>query len=201
MKKLIPLILLVTLSACQSAPKPFTPEPFNFVSNGVFNKTPLNINVAEIRVVDVYQSPMHAPNVEHEFPTPLAAAFKQWVNQRMHAVGAQGVLEMSIDDASVKEVLLQPTTDGISGLFTHDQEARYDANIRVTMRLYDGVNALAVATGDALVSRSKSISEHSSVEDHQRLYDSMTRDMMRNLDDGLVERLNQYFNAYLVKPN
>ena len=197
MKHVLVLLVLSVLISCQSAPTPFVAEPLNFSRNGA----PITLNIAEIRIAERYQSPMPAPNMEQNFPILPSAALKQWVAQRMRTGGTQGILEVSIDDASAKEVLLPPTTEGLSGIFTYDQAARYDANIHVTFRLYDGVNETPLATGDVVVSRSKSISQKASVEDHQRLYDDMLRDMMQQFDPLAVERLNQYFSTYIVKPN
>ncbi len=199
MKKLFALCALVLLASCQSAPEAYKPQAINLGGNGIFDNGPIRMNVAEIRLIENYQAPMVPPSVDHIFPTPPASAIKQWVKQRMQAVGTQNVLEISIDDASAKEVLLDPNTDGVRGIFTYNQEARYDANIRITLRLFDGVNALPLATGDVLVSRSRTISEKASVNDHLRLYDGMTQDMMYSVDSLMIERLNQYFAAHIAK--
>lgn len=191
MKRLVACLFFTLLAACQEAPKAYTPTDFNFSKS-----TPLSVNVAEIKVIESYQAPIQRPNVEHEFPTPPAVALKQWANQRLRATGSQGVLEVSIDDASVREVLL-PKTKGFKGLITNDQDARYDANIRVSMRLYNGTDPISVASGDVIVTRSKSIDEKATVEDHERLYDGMTRDMLNAFDMQATQRLRQYFSAYL----
>lgn len=191
MKKIITLLALTLLVACQSAPEPYQPAALNFAGNGQ-----IGINVAEVRFVEAYRSPGAHPNVEQEFPTAPAAAVKQWIKQRIFAYGGSGVLEITLDDASVKEVLL-PKTKGFMGLVTDDQEARYDASLRVTMRLYDGVSSMSAANGDVIVTRSRSINERATIEDRKRLYDRMTRDLMSDFDDGMQTRLKQYFGKYI----
>ena len=191
MKRLIACLLLTLVAACENAPSAYIPAAI-----GYGDTPPIKVNVAEIKVVDSYRAPIHRPNVEHEFPTPPAGAVKQWANSRLVAVGTQGVLEVNIADASVIEVPL-PKTKGMKGFVTNDQDARYDANLRVTMRLYNGIDTMSVASGDVQVSRSKSIDEKATVDDHMRMYDGMTRDMMKTFDQNAAQRLRQYFSAYL----
>ena len=190
MKRVMICLMLTLLAACKEAPKTFVPGPITF------SGAPMLVNVAEIKVVESYRAPLSRPNVEHEFATPPATAVKQWANSRLKAVGTQGVLQVSIDDASVREVLL-PKTKGLKGLVTDDQDARYDANLRVSLKLYNGVDSISTASGDVILNRSKSINEKATVEDHEKLYDAMVRDMMKAYDAAATERLRQYFSAYL----
>ncbi len=184
------LIILGLLSACESAPAAYTPAALDF------SGTPVRLNVAQIRVVENYRAPMTRPNVEQEFPTPPAAAVKKWVSQRLTAVGSSGVLEIAIDDASIREVPL-PKTGGIKGVFTDDQDARYDGNLRVSLRLYDGVQVGSVASGDVSVMRSRSINEKATVNERERLYENLTKEMMTGFESETNARLRQYFSAYI----
>ena len=191
MKKFILFCTLTLLAGCEAAPAGYTPQPISFAATA-----PMRVDVAEIRVVENYQSSMHAPNVEYEFATPPAAALKQWAKQRLVAAGPTGVLEVSIDDASVKEVPL-PKTEGIKGIFTDDQDARYDARMSITMRLYNGENAMSVASADVVVERSRSIHEKATIDERERMFDMMTREMIATFDQQATARLRQYFNKYL----
>jgi len=191
MKRLFALISCAFLISCVDAKSNFTPVPLDYTARG-----PINVNVGEVKVVSNYKSPFARPNVEHEFPTPPEAAIKQWVKQRVYAVGTQGVLEITIDDASVKEVPLKKTK-GVKGVFTTDQDARYDATMKVSMKLFNGTDPMSVAMADVLITRSKSISEKATVEDRERLYDGMTRDMMETFDAQMSQRFKSYFNNYL----
>lgn len=188
MKRILVALICTLLAACENAPGTYTPAPLSFQS------APLRINVAEIRVMDNART--GAGDVGSQFPTPPKEALKQWANQRLIAVGTQGVLEVSIDDASVRETKL-PKTEGVKGLFTDDQDARYDARMAVTLRLFNGQDVISVASGDVNVTRSKSINEKASINDRERMFDAMTRDMMQNVDTQANARLRQYFSAYL----
>ena len=115
---------------------------------------------------------------------------------RLKATGTSGVLEVIINDAAVKEVKL-PTAKGVKSLFTDDQDARYDARINVTYRLYTGAQAISDASGDVTVTRSHSINEKATVYQRQALYQKMTNDMMADFDRESNARLHQYFARFL----
>ena len=191
MRKILFLLALIGLTACESAPAGYTPQPLSFSA-----VAPMKIDVSEVRIVENYQPSTGAPNVDQDFPNPPASAVKQWVKQRLSAVGSRGVLEVSIDDASVHEIKL-PKTQGIKGLFTNDQDTRYEAKISVTMRLFNGEDAMSVASGDVVIMRSRTIDEDATVDQRQKLFDSMTHEMMTSFDQQAVTRLKQYFAAYV----
>ena len=191
MKKILALIATVLLAACQTAPLGYTPGPFSFAG-----KPPLRINVAEIRIVENYKPTLALPNVDHDFPVPPADAIRQWAKQRLVASGSSGVLEVVIDDASVKEVKL-PKTEGIKGLFTDDQEARYDAQVNVTLRVFSGAQGLSDATGDIVISRSRSINEKATIDQRTRQFHGMTRDIMTTFDTLAEQHLRQYFVRFM----
>jgi hypothetical protein len=190
MKKILSLIAVLLLAACENAPAGYTAEPITYTT------PPIRVNVAEIKLIDSYRPPLRAPNVEQDFPTPPAVAVKAWAGQQLVATGNTGVLEVTIDNAAVKQVAL-PTTKGIKGLFTDDQDTRYDAALHVTFRLYDGVNAMSAASGDVLVTRSHTINEKATIDDRLRLFDQMTHEMMATFDQQAHARFQQYFAAYV----
>lgn len=188
-KKII-LAAAFLLVACEPAPVGYKPDPLNFAI-----RPPIRVNVAQIRVVESYQAPMGGANVEHTFPVPPSTAIKQWVAQRLAATGQSGILEVTIVDASVRAVPL-PKTEGVKGLFTDDQDARYDANIAVTFRALDS-NAMTTASGDVNVTRSRSINEKATIDQRQQIFHTMTKDMMNSFDAESESRLRQFFGAYL----
>lgn len=193
MKKYWLLALLVLTAACQQAPGPYTPAPLDFG-----NQAPIRLNVAEVRVVENYRSSLQAPYVEQEFPIMPAAGVKQWLKQRVQAIGTQGVFEVTIDDASAKETKLTKT-EGWKSLITNDQDTRVDASLKVTMRLYDGTSAISNASGDVIITRSRTIDEKATVNDRTKLFESMGREMMAAFDKEATLRLQQYFSGY-TKP-
>ncbi len=193
MKKIILCTLAFMLTACQEAPNVYVPEPFAFESSST---APWRINVAEIRVVEAYHPTLRKPNIEHEFPITPATAVKKWVTSRMLATGTRGIMEITIRDASVTETALAKTKD-IKGFFTDQQDARYDAKIVVTMRVFSSVQGVSDAVGDVEVTRTRSINEKATVFERSRIYHQMTRDIMADFDRESQKRLRQYFSTYL----
>lgn len=189
--RMLALASMAFLAAC-SGPDEFAEIPqIDFA-----NKPSINISVAEIRVVEVYKAPIEAPYVEHRFPTPPAAALKTWVGQRLRPVGNSGIFEFIIEDASVKETPLR-TDDSIGGLFNNEQSEKYDARIRVVMKVYTGERALPQTQGDVTLTRTRSIAEDATVYDRELLFDEMARSMMEQFDHAAMRRLHEYFSAYI----
>lgn len=191
MKKLLAILGLLALAACEAAPAPQVLPPISFS-----DKIPFRLAVSEIRVVENYRAPLAAPNIDHQFPTPPTVALKTWASQRLQAAGGQGVLEFSIEDASVIENKL-PRTEGLRGFFTDDQSERYDGKIRVVMRIYDGTRAAARVEGDVNALRSASINEKATVAEREKMYYDITKDLMAQFDHEAENRLRQYFGQFL----
>jgi len=183
---------LISLAACEQAPTPSAVPPITFG-----NKAPLRLNVASINVLESYRPPMNAPHVDHTLPTPPIMAIKQWAGQRLVAAGGQGNLEITIEDASVKETNLK-RKDGIEGFFTDQQSERYDAHVHVTIKLYDGVQTISVAQGDVDVARMQTVGEKETVSQREKILNAMVQDMMLRFDSEAENRLRQYFARYIV---
>ena len=194
MKKIIAILALtLTVAACQEAPEGYKPGPLAFEQSSI---PPLNVNVATIKITDGYHPPLRAPNVDQDFPIAPDSAIRRWVAARLKATGSSGVMEVIINDAAVKEAKL-PTTKGMKGLFKDEQDARYNAHIAVTYRLYTGDQAMSNASGDVEVTRSHTINEKATVYERDALFQQMTQDMMADFDRESMGRLHQYFAPYL----
>ncbi len=194
MKKVLIITILALLSACAQAPEAFKAGPLAFErEQGI---TRLSVN--EIRVVNHYQSPMKRPNVEQEFPVAPASAVSTWVSKRLRANPGsnQGILEVTIHDASVLEQAL-PKTEGFKGLITDDQDARYTAKLVVSFKHYPQGSTAANATGDVTVSRSRTINERATVSEREAIFHQMTNALMTDFDREANSRLRQYFAAYI----
>ena len=192
MRPLFALLAMLALAGCISGTENYTPQPLQF------SDAPVRLNVASINVTSSYQSPQRAPNVEHTFPTPPAQAVHQWAKQRLAAAGQRGILEVLIEQASVREETL-PKKTGIEGFFTDEQDVRYDASIKVSMRIYDGISALSTAHADVYVTRSRTLNERASIAEREKLFDSMIREMMAQFEIEANTQMNRYFTAYLLR--
>lgn len=191
MRSFLAASLCLLITACSPAPQPAAIQPIDFS-----HKPKIALAVSEIRVVENYQSPLKSPNAEHLFPTSPASAVKTWASQRLLASGSNGLLEVVIDDASVIEKEL-PKTEGVRGMFTDDQAERYDARLRVTLRLYTGERAIADAEGNVSIVRARSIHEKATLAEREQFYQQIVRDMMTQFDSEAELRFRQYFSPYI----
>ena len=72
--------------------------------------------------------------------------------------------------------------DGVEGFFTAEPDRRFDADLHVTMRLYTGGTGLSTASAEIDIKRSQELNEDASVADRERLFDTLTRDLMAQFD-------------------
>lgn len=190
MRQTLAFALTILLTACQPAPTAYKPEPFSFESAAT---VPITMNVAKIELLNQYDPPLKHPNVEQDFLVTPSAAVEKWLDRRIRAAGSSGTLQIMIRDAQVIEKSL-PKTEGIEGLFTDDQEARYDAKIVVTFRILD---APSQAVGDVEVTRFITMNERASVVERQQRFHRMLQAMMADFDREATARLQQYFLPYV----
>ncbi len=192
MKKLlalVPVAATLLLVACQDAPQTPSYPPLSFT-----NQAPYQFNVAQVQVQD--SNAVQPGSVDGNMPITIKQSVQQWATDRLKAVGGAGMLVVNIDDASVREVKL-PKTDGIKGWFTDDQDARYDAVISVTLRLYSASDNTPVATATATVNRSRSIHEKATVDERNQFYYELVRDLMTQFNTEADTRIRQFFPNYL----
>jgi hypothetical protein len=110
----------LALAGCTTAP----PRPaFPSIT---FSQVPrIKLDVREIKVEQAYQPPHAAPNVEHFFAVPPAAAATLWAVDRLAAAGPLRRARFIVREASVVEIPLKQS-GGLTGTFTTEQSERYD---------------------------------------------------------------------------
>jgi len=186
------LITMLGLAACSSsAPVPNT-QPLSFTQY-----PPINIDVARIDMIEEYKSPFSAPNVEHLMPYTPADSIILWVKDRVHATGHDKILQVTIKDASVKSIDL-PKTQGLTGLFTNDQDKKYDGRIEVEMRIY-GDQPMSVANTSVVITRSITIPENASPNTRKAAYTQMVQDMMKMMNDKLESNMRSYMGNFISR--
>lgn len=185
----IPAMMLLT--ACQDAPSSFNSPTLSFS-----HLPPYRFDVAQVEVVEEYQSSMRTPHVEHLFPISPAEAVKIWVRDRIHTVGNDGRMEIIVKDASVVEAEL-PRTKGVKGVFTKDQAERYEARLALQVKIYDGQKLLPVAEVNAQASKSRTLVEGASLAQRDALFDSLTRELLETINRELERGFQEYLTNYM----
>ena len=157
-------------------------------------KAPYRLDVALVETRDQYEPPFRAPNVEHQFREPPARLMARWATQRLVAVGNQRIARFIILEAPVVEVEL-PTSGGIRGMFTTQQDRRYDAKLAVAIEIRSFGGALE-GRCDASCTVSKSLSEKATLDERDALFEEIDRELVRlievELDKGIRNYLAQW---------
>lgn len=185
------LALCLLASGCIPAPRAADLSPPSFQ-----NQPQFALDVAEIRVRNEYV-PAGGNHVEQRFRTTPAQGVDIWTRDRLRAAGADGLLEVVIEEAGVVETPL-PVKPGIAGAFTKEPATRYDGVLEVELRLYKDGRAISKSHVDARVAMTREILEKAAVSEYDELYAAMTREMVNKLDAQLTHGMREYMANYMV---
>ena len=191
MVKLFSFVLVVSsLASCQvTAPILVFPElTFQHLKS-------LSLNVAKLETVSSYKPPMSAPNVDHLFHISPAGALGRWAEDRLRAVGKNGLARFTILEASVTETKLD-TKKGVIGAFTKDQSERYDAILEAKLEIFDNTG-LSIGFARARATRSVTVGEASSVNQRELAWFSLTENLVRDINAELEKNISMYLSAWL----
>jgi len=186
-------VALVLAACAAQAPPRGTFPPITFQGSA-----PIRLDVRDISIVQDYRPPAAAPNVDHLFPVPPLDAALAWGRERLVAAGTTGRrAEYVVRDASVVEVPLKKS-GGLKGLVTTEQSERYDARIAVELRLLDDGGRVA-GTAEAEAVRSRSVPENITLNEREKVWYEMTREIMTELDGRLEETIRTVFFPYVIQ--
>ncbi len=177
------------LGACSSEAPPPAAPPLSYIKSA-----PFSMDVANVNIVESYKTSSQVPHVEGVFtPTP-AAGIRQWVTDRVRAVGAKRVLSVTIKDASVVESEV-PSSD--PGSYFHEGGRRYDGRVEVEMRIYSESSAMSDASINVVATRSDTLADHASLSTRKALFTRMNRELMEVMNGELEKNFYRYFSNYI----
>lgn len=188
MKFLAMFTALTLLAGCQNAP-PVTETP-----QLVFDTLPvINMNVARIEIVDGYQPPMRAPNVDHLFKQPPREVARRVLEKQLVANGSVNTLRVTIVDASVVKKDLR-LTGGVAGFFNNEQSEEYSSRVHLKFDLLSEENPGNVVA-DAFVTseRSQTLLEDSSPADRDMAFFNLDEEIMKDLRHGIEGTVRRTF--------
>jgi hypothetical protein len=163
----------LAVSGCASPPAPKFPELR-------FTHLPkITLDVASIEIVDNFQ-PAGVAHIENRMPVSPETALRNWAQDRLQAGGVSGVAKFIINSAAVTETKLTKK-GGITGAFTTQQSHRYDADLRVELRL-EGVPRVSKAYAEANVTRSQTLGEDASINVREQMWFDLTESLMKDYD-------------------
>tara|TARA_R110000787_G_scaffold226512_3_gene334321 strand:- start:81680 stop:82270 length:591 start_codon:yes stop_codon:yes gene_type:complete len=166
-------LIAIAVSGCASPPAPKFPD-LRFT-----HMPKITLDVASIEIVDNFQS-AGAAHIEDRMPVSPETALRNWAQDRLEAGGVSGVAKFIINSAAVSETKLTKK-GGITGAFTTQQSHRYDADLRVELRL-EGVPRVSKAFAEANVTRSQTIGEDASINVREQMWFDLTESLMKDYD-------------------
>lgn len=184
------VVTVLVLAACE------TPDPTPRYPDITFtHEAPIQFDVHDIDYVQAYVLPATLPNVEHLFPVRPTVVARRWAADRIAAVGLQGVVRITLVEASVVETALD-TTSGIKGAFIDDQAARYDARVKIRIEI---INSLGETEGraEAVALRARSVPEGITLVEREQIWFELTEQVMRDLDVELETTIRRYLGNYI----
>lgn len=188
MKFMAMFAAVLLLSSCQSAP-PDTQTPVL-----MFDTLPqISMNVARIEIVDGYQPPMRAPNVDHLFKQPPREVARRVLEKQLTANGSNHTLRVIIEDASVVKKDL-PVSQGFTGFFTNEQSEEYASRVSLKFQLIsDDTPDRVVADAFVLSERTQTLLEDSSPAERDMAFFTLDENIMQDLRKGIEGSVKRTF--------
>jgi len=181
---------MLSLAACAPPPPPLQLPELSYS-----HLDAIELDIARLEIVIAYDPPLAAPNVEHTFPTTLAAAAERWALDRIKAVGDAGFARFIVREAGVTETALD-TEGGLKGAFTDDQAERYEGILDVVLEIRSD-RGFRDAYVEARSMRTHTVAEDISVNDRRRVFFEMTEGLMADVNARLEDRIREHFAKYL----
>lgn len=186
------VVATALLGACAGEYETFEPPPLDFS-----DRQPLSLLVDRVAIDSVYRPAGAPPYVDHALPLTPEAATRALLEQRLRAVGGTDRLQAVILDASVQEEALE-TTSGVRGYLTTETAARLHGRLKVRVDRLDPTGTVVGSVSTA-VARSRGIPEGVGYAERQRIAYELVRDLVDDLDAGLMANLRESFGA-LIRP-
>ena len=181
------------LAACAEPPRPPEFPPISFAPRGTFRFAAQRVEVAF-----EYQAPLSPPHVEHLFARTPEATLRLWAAERLAASGGgDRFVRFVVTDARVTETEL-PRTQGIRGTFTSEPAQRYDARIECAVEIRQQRGNFRDGIASATATRQRSVLENISLNDRERVWYEMVRDMMRDVDAELHRQIEASLTRFFA---
>ena len=156
---------------------------------------PVNLDVATVEYVDRYVPPQQAPNVDHLFPVPPSTVAARWAQDRLLPTGVTRRARVVLVTASVTETPLAKTT-GLTGTFTIDQVARYDATAEMRVEIVTD-SGVVEGRANAIATRSRTVPEDITLNQRDQIWYEMAEALMRDLDGQLTKNIRLHLGRWV----
>jgi hypothetical protein len=192
MRSVFVVLLTLLLAGCARDYETFEPPPLDFSE-----RPPLRFAVDEVVIQSAYRPPGRPPFVEHTLILSPEAAARALLEQRLQAVGGPGRLQAVVVEAAVEEQKLE-TGGGLRGYLTTEPAARFEARLKARVDHLDPAGNVRGSVSTA-ATRTRALPEDVSYAERQRIGYELVRDLVDDLDAGLVANLREAF-ADILRP-
>jgi len=186
------LLVFATVAGCETqVARPQFPE-ITFA-----HRPAIVLSVGSIEVVTAYRAPLAAPNVDHLMAQRPAAVLERWARDRLKTGGRGGRAQFTVVDGAVTETRLK-TQKGLTGTFRIEQAERYDGNVEARLEVFDG-SGQRTGFATARANRSKTLGEDATVNDRERLWYDLVRQLAADFDAEMEKNLRQHLSGWVLE--
>lgn len=186
MKKIVFLMLTLTLAGCTSHYVPPPQKPLSYTGHTY------RMNVAKVNVIDDYDS------TDQNTSYVLGKEIHKWAQARLSANGADKTLEVRITEAGIAKKELPKQKSGVEGFFTKEQTEELSGRLAVDLKLYSPEKTLPVAFAQISAELSRTVREDASLEERKAIHRQIVAEIMQEVDKMLEDKLRTYFTQYLM---
>ena len=184
-------IVLLGLQACGS-PQPYkSPQGLSYLT-----AAQLRLRVGRLEIANQYTPAKRDPFVDHLFPMPPTLMVKQWIKERFVPAGGSGHALVTIEDASVVEKRLSPTS-GFGSLFSPEPAERYEARVVVKIEIMDerGYPQSYVRT---TAQASKTVTNQATLRQRQDAWTALMEELMNRLNEEMEKNIKEYLSVFVM---
>ncbi len=188
------MIGALVLSGCTNAP----PAPPTEISITFQHRAPIALNVAKIEFVDRYQPTLRPPHVEHLHNVTPSTVTRAWIDERLGAVGARGLITLIVEEAGVIEEAVA-VSDGFGGLFRDEVDTRLVGVIRARFDHIDVGPPGASHSVDVIAEASAEILESATLNERDLAYFRLVERLAGEFDRVLTAEIEKSLTALIVQ--
>jgi len=184
-------VLALFLAACTNPP----PPPTSSVDITFQHRPPIQVNVANIEVVDRSAPRVTANRIEQLHQQNPASLARRWAEERLRASGASGQMTLIIEEAAVIEKSF-PRSTGFSALFKDEVDTRLEGVLAARLEYRQGPHSGSV---DVKAEAFKEILSDATLNERDAAYFDLLERLARQFDETLTRDVEANFGDVLVR--
>tara|TARA_B100001123_G_C15224227_1_gene992542 strand:+ start:46 stop:633 length:588 start_codon:yes stop_codon:yes gene_type:complete len=187
---LIFLTFFLFLFACQKE---------EYLENIIFDNSLLSnisINSAEKEINISYEAKIDDPFIDHVMVTSPKTRIISWLENNIINFGTKNKIIINIEEASISKKEVEREVK-LAGVTKNQKEDLYELIFKVSFILFND-NDEILGTAKAKVLRSTTSAKFISLNERDRILDSLTLDGIKDLSDKSVELIKLHMPDYIL---